>query len=248
MTIREVPDPSLVELDCDLWVARRPLALWIGDIGCCMTVIRLRDGRLLLHSPVPFDKSLGAEVAALGEVRWILGPNMVHHFYLNEWARAFPAAELWAAPGLAKKRREISFAGEVNGDAPWGDDLRHHVFCGAPLMNEVVLFHSGSRTLVLTDLAFNVTADGRNEARLFHRIVGATGRFGPHRMIRTFIRDRAAARESADTILAWDFDRVVVSHGEVLETGGHAAMRAAFSFLPEGRRQAGAGSSRQGSR
>jgi hypothetical protein len=61
--------------------------------------------------------------------------------------------------------------------------------------------------------------------------VGATGRFGPHRIVRAFVRDRAAARRSLERILAWDFDRVIVSHGDVLETGGRAALERGFAWL-----------------
>jgi hypothetical protein len=38
-------------------------------------------------------------------------------------------------------------------------------------------------------------------------------------------------RASLDRILAWDFDRVTVAHGEILETGGHAALRTSFAWL-----------------
>jgi hypothetical protein len=44
-------------------------------------------------------------------------------------------------------------------------------------------------------------------------------------------RDKQAARRSVAAILEWDFDRVVVSHGQVLETGGHEQFRAAFAWL-----------------
>ena len=71
------------------------------------------------------------------------------------------------------------------------------LFAGAPRLNEVVFLHRRSRTLLLTDLAFNVQPGASNRARIFHWLVGATGRFGPHRLVRTMIRDRAAARALA---------------------------------------------------
>ena len=40
------------------------------------------------------------------------------------------------------------------------------------------------------------------------------------------------ARATIDQILAWDFDRVTVTHGEVLEHGGKERLAAAFAFLP----------------
>ena len=224
---------TLTRLDENLWIARRPLKLVVGDVGARMTVIRLPDGALLVHSPVALDTPTRAALDALGPVRWVLGPCKVHHFYLPDFAAAYPDAALLAAPGLDEKRRDLKFAHVLTDDLdlPFGGAVEHHVFAGAPMMNEVVLLHRPTRTLVLTDLAFNLPPGARNEARLFHRLVGATGRFGPHRVVRLGIRDRAAAARSLERVLGWDFDRVIVSHGEVLETGGKAAMRDAFAFL-----------------
>ena len=45
-------------------------------------------------------------------------------------------------------------------------------------------------------------------------------------------KDHRPLRASLDRILAWDFDRVTVAHGEILETGGRAALRAGFAWVP----------------
>jgi hypothetical protein len=61
--------------------------------------------------------------------------------------------------------------------------------------------------------------------------MGAGGRFGPHRFIRWMIRDQQAARESLGLIMRWDFDRVILAHGDVLENGGRQKLRDAFGFI-----------------
>jgi len=94
----------------------------------------------------------------------------------------------------------------------------------------VVFFHRASRTAIFTDLVFNVPADFK-DARIFYALVGGRGHFGPHRLIRLMIRDHKAARESVAKILEWDFDRVIVTHGDVLESGGHAKFSQAYSYL-----------------
>jgi hypothetical protein len=224
---------TLEPLDADLWVASRPLPLWVGDVGTRMTVIRLAGGDLLLHSPVSLDPALREALDRIGRVRWVVGPSKVHHLFLGDYVRAYPSAELCGASGLAEKRRDLQFQ-RVLDDRPvadWGDQVLHHPFAGAPTVNEVVFLHRRSRTLLLTDLAFNVQPGERNQARIFHWLVGATGRFGPHRILRAAIRDREAARSSLATILAWDFDRVIVTHGDVLDHDGKQAMRAGFAFL-----------------
>ena len=98
-------------------------------------------------------------------------------------------------------------------------------------MNEVVFLHRASRTLVVTDLCFNVRHSDHLGTRLFMRVNGAYGRFGPSRLLRSLVRDRPALRASLERILAWDFERVVVTHGEVLEHGGRDALRAGFAWL-----------------
>ena len=56
-------------------------------------------------------------------------------------------------------------------------------------------------------------------------------RLGPCKLGPLLIRDHRTARESLERILAWDFDRVVVAHGDVLERGGHEILRDGYSWL-----------------
>jgi hypothetical protein len=225
--------PALRVLGPDLWVAERPLKLFVGDIGARMTVVRLRDGGLLLHSPVRLDAGTRSALDALGPVRAVVAPSKVHHLFVGDYTPVYPDAVVYGAPGLAAKRPRLRVDHVLGDEAPadWRGDIDQHVFRGAPVLNEVVFLHRSTRTLVLTDLAFNVPAAGTSGAPIFHWLVGAAGRFGPHRMVRAFIRDRRAARASVDRLLGWDFDRVIVSHGNVLEAGGRDRVAAGFAFL-----------------
>lgn len=54
---------------------------------------------------------------------------------------------------------------------------------------------------------------------------------GPPPLFRAAVRDKSAARASVDQILEWDFDRVIVGHGEIIEADGHEAFRSAWSWL-----------------
>ena len=45
------------------------------------------------------------------------------------------------------------------------------------------------------------------------------------------IKDKSAFRASLARVMQWDFDRVVMSHGRVLETDGKAQMKKSFDFL-----------------
>jgi len=222
---------ALRNLAPNLWVAERPLKLVVGDIGARMSIIRLADDGLFLHSPVQLDDATRRALDALGPVRAVAAPSKVHHFFVGDYISAYPQARIYGAPGLAEKRPDLKFHDVLRDESPWPDEIALHLFAGAPYINEVVFFHPASRTLLLTDLAFNVPQDKVARARIFYWLVGAAGRFGPHRMVRLMIRNRRAARVSVDRILQWDFNRVIVSHGDVLDSGGRQRFAEAFSFL-----------------
>jgi hypothetical protein len=195
--------------------------------------VRLSDGGLLLHSPVRLDAETRQALDALGPVRCVVAPSKVHHFFVGDYASAYPQARLFAAPGLPEKRPDLHFHAVLSDEPPpeWHGVVEQHVFRGLPLANEVVFFHPASRTVVFTDLVFNMVEPPPGRARLFCWLVGASGRVGPHRMLRVAMRDRRAARESVRHILGWDFDRVVVTHGDVIEHGGKPLVAAGFAFL-----------------
>ena len=55
-----------------IWHVTTPHAFMGLHVGARMTVVKLSSGGLLLHSPVPVDDALAAELAVLGEVTHIV--------------------------------------------------------------------------------------------------------------------------------------------------------------------------------
>lgn len=227
-----MPSP-LRQLADDLWVAERPQTFYGLPVGARMTVIRLAGGRLLLHSPVALDPALRTQLDALGEVRYAVAPNRVHHLYAGRVAAHYPGARLWVAPGLERKRPDLVFAAVLDDVAPaeWRDEVAQVFFRGRPYENEVAFFHRPSRTLILCDLAFNFGPHTPTPTRLLMTLLRSYGRLGPTTLDPLLIRDRAAARESLRRILDWDFDRVVVAHGDVQERGGREILRQGYAWL-----------------
>lgn len=227
------PSAPLYELSKNIWIAERPQRFYGLEVGTRMTVIRLADGSLLLHSPVSLDPRLRRELDSIGRVRFTVAPNRVHHLHAGEVAEAYPEARLWVAPELERKRPDLVFVAVLGDEAPaeWKDEVDQVFFRGRPYENEVVFLHRASRTLILCDLAFNFGPRAAAPTRLLMRLLRSYGRFGPSRLDPLLIRDRRAARISLERILAWDFDRVVVAHGDVLESGGREALRHGYSWL-----------------
>ena len=151
------PQAPLRQLDENLWIAERRQSFYGLEVGTRMTVMRLADGRLLLHSPVALTPDLRRELDALGRVCFVVAPNRVHHLYAGKVAEAYPGAQLWVAPGLERKRPDLVYVAVLGDEAPapWKGEVDQVFFRGRPYENEVVFFHRASRTLILCDLAFN---------------------------------------------------------------------------------------------
>ncbi len=210
-------------------VAEAPQRFGGVELGARMTVLEL-DGGLLVHSPLAVDPGqIADEVGTLGEPRWALAPNKFHHLYVGPWIDA--GLEGWAAPGLPEKRPDVSFEGIVEtGAQHFGDELEVLTLTCFDLSNEVVLLHKPSRTLVATDLVFHFTKTAPWTTR------AALWCIGGYPGCRTTVLERLKmkrdrARVEIGTIAGWDFDRIVMAHGEVVETGGRDALRHAFEWL-----------------
>ncbi|HKJ24146.1 MAG TPA: DUF4336 domain-containing protein [Myxococcota bacterium] len=227
---------ALERLDEGLFVAAGPERVAHLNIGTRMTVLRLADGRLFLHSPVPHTPELDAALAGIGEVAWIVAPSKVHHLWLGSWADAHPEATLVGAPGLREKRRDLVFHRELADTPPsdWADEIDQCLVAGMPYVNEVAFLHRASRTLLLTDLAMNFSGPLHGVAtRLWRRAMGLGDGLGTSRLVHLLVRDRDALRPALERVLAWDFERVIVTHGDVLEHGGAEALRLAWAPLLE---------------
>jgi len=194
-----------------------------------MTVIRLASGELIVHSPGPISPELRAELDALGRVGFIVVPA-AHGRFAAGAARSFPSARLLAAPRAPWRRGSLAFHASLADQPPaeWAGRVESHLVLGFRL-GEVLLFHRPSRTLVLTDLCFNVQRSSSRAARMFFRANGMWRHFGPSRLIRVLaVSDRAALQRSLDRVLQWDFERILPGHGDIVEQGGPAAFRAAW--------------------
>lgn len=205
-------------------------------ISSRMTVVRLANGGLWLHSPVPLSAELHKQLAALGTVEFIVAPNKMHHLFAAECLAAFPDAKLYGAPGLRAKRPDLTGLIELSPvvEKAWRDELEQLFFDGIPAGNESVWFHKASGTLILTDLCQWWQGELPFAARAYAMLTGVRRQLAVPRTVRWMVKDRQAARTSAQGILRWPVTRVVLAHNVIVETDAHAALVKAFScFLDD---------------
>lgn len=220
-------EPLWEQLADDLWTVWRPLSFFGLPLGCRMTLARLADGGLWVHSAFDPGEPLRQKMEQLGRVTHVVCPNRMHHMLVGDLLRHHPEAELHLSPCLPKKRPDLKGRVlEEEGPQEWLPDLEHHCLAGNLFLDELVFFHRPSRSLIVTDLIWAHFPD----APWYLRLLTGSGHAPPPE-VRALFYPRQKARQSLEAIMKWDFDRIVLSHGPLVKQGGKEVMARAFSFL-----------------
>jgi hypothetical protein len=224
--------PPVAPVDSGLWDLERRARMPGGLIlPTRTTVVRLPDGGLVVISPPPVECGGLESLDALGRVRHVVVSNAFHHLNARAFLERYPEARFWAAPGLFRRVAGLPSGTELAPGlrTPWSDAIDHAVLQATDEVSEVALFHRESASLVLTDLAFNMASFARAIDRIGWRLNGAPIGFGHSRTARMLLlRDRKATKAFLERVLEWPFRRILVAHGDIVESDAIGVFRRAF--------------------
>ena len=216
----------------NLWTVRAPQSFLGMHIGTQMTIVRLSSGGLLMHSPIKVSAELKAQIDALGEMRYIVCPNLFHHLYGGDAKALWPQALLYGPEKLQRKRKDLHFDDTLTEALPaaWQPDLVG-ITIGGSLLHETVLYHAPSKTLITVDLVENFSTHDHGPTRLYLKIGGLYGRASWHRFMRFVYVGRRRARTDVDRMLKLPFERVLVAHGDNIERDAQRVIRDGLSWI-----------------
>ena len=198
-----------------------------------MTVVRLGNGDLFLHSPIAFEDRLADQLQGMGTIRYLISPNQWHYAHIGEWQRVFPGTVAWASPGVRRRARsrhiDVHFTRELDEEAPeeWRDEIDQTLIPGG-VFKEFVFFHKASRTLILTDTIMNMDLDKLDEP--WRTATKLSGMCHPQGQIFFGMRlpllvQKAKRRAAFRKIRSWRPDRIVLSHGRCFEANTDEVLR-----------------------
>ena len=222
------------ELAPDLFVLAEPLSFYGLEIGRNMVVVRLPDGDLFVNSPARLTSERVEALADLGRVRYVTPSSKLHgHLHMEDYERVFSDAKLFTAPGLDRRRTDLAFDGLLGStpDPRWAEVIDQAAFLGHWWLTEIEFFHRPSKTLILGDICYNLGPETPPKTRLITRLLGMYGDLAVPRDLRHTMKNEAAGRWSVERILNWDFERVIVGHGRVVERDAKRRFREAFEWL-----------------
>lgn len=255
MVIRDVT-PNITTLSVPFLRFSR---IKIGGRG---TLVKLQTGNVAVFSPVALTPSVKEKVQSLGPIKYIVAPDIEHHIFISTWAKEFPNAEVIGMEGLPEKREgdpatkgtkfSHVFSQKNKLDlkiTPEFDAEFSYEYFHSHGNKELVFLHKPSRTMIEADLIFNLPATEQFSrtgvdassgflTKLFGGIMHTHGDMIWQKRFLWYAagsKDRAGFAESAKRINAWDFDRVIPCHGDVIEIGGKSIVQKATAWFTEGK-------------
>jgi hypothetical protein len=234
------PINTLKAVDQNIWMVDGPIIQFKkAPFTTRMTIVRLDNGELFVHSPTALTDELMAEVDALGTVRHLVSPNKIHYWWIGEWGEAYPNATKWASPGVrpSASNQGWSFDHDLgeSADAAWSEDIDQLIVHGGRFMDEVVFFHRSSRTLILADLIENFEP-AMVHSTFMRALLRLAGNIDPDGKLPIDLRMTYWGRhdqisQAVHKMIEWDPLRIILAHGRWYKSDGVTELRRAFRWV-----------------
>lgn len=230
----------LRKLDRDIWVAEQPQQYFGLSVGTRMTVIRLTNGEIAVISPIQPSDGIRQQLSEMGVVKHIIAPNLYHYLFATEFKAFYPDALLWAVPGLDTKQPELPIDRVIEETTilQWPglewlpfSGFRTISMGGFDSLNECIFFHQASRTMVLTDAAFNFDQHFPLATCLVTKVLGGYKSLSPSWLEKIATTDKTTLKKSVERLLNWDFERVIMAHGSIVERGGKEKFKQGYDWF-----------------
>lgn len=230
----------MLKIANNLWTVEQPLKFLGLEVGTRMTIVRLTNNSLVLISPIAIDSLLQQQLDNLGRVEYLVAPNLFHYLYLEFVQKLYPYAQIVAPPGLKSKLPNLAIDLTFTQDAiEFNGELEHYLFAGfqafvppkIAVVNEIIFYHSASKTLIITDSAFNFDRTFPLITQLATKALGSYGVLKPSWLEKIAVQDKQRLQQSIERILQWDFERVILAHGKIVDSDAKQQLTKGYQWL-----------------
>jgi hypothetical protein len=202
-----------------IWASERPV--WFSGVRmrARTSVIRLDDGRLLVHSPAPPSDGLVKQLADLGQVSWLVVPNCFHHLGTPAAAAAFPDAKVVGPRSAADRNPELRIDVDIREPTFTRAVPEFALFPldGVPFLDETLLYHRPTETLFGADVVLRADESDHWSWRFAARVTGCFQRVRVPPDVRKKVVDKEAASRSLRALQALPVKRLIAGHGVLVD-------------------------------
>ena len=229
-----LPHGKLTRVEDNVLTVTGNLPMPIGEFPRRMTVVRLRDGRLVIFSAIALDEPEMQALEAWGTPRYLIVPSDIHRKDARIWKDRYPALTVITPAGARDKTADV-----VSVDATSVDfDDPSVTFVTVPGTNQhesalVIQGGGAGTTLVVNDLIWNIDDRPGFGGWLF-RMAGFTGsepKIATVVALKT-IKDKPALKAQLEQWAALPrLVRIIVSHGDIITKEPPQVLRALAGSL-----------------
>ncbi|MEI9947853.1 MAG: hypothetical protein WDO74_02465 [Pseudomonadota bacterium] len=228
-----LPHDPIQELSENLW--RVEGALPHFSMRRVMSVVRLQDGRLLIHSAIAMDEPSMQRLEAWGEPAILLIPHSRHRMDAPRYKRRYPALRVFAPPAVMNSASAMVNVDGAFAEAPLDASASLELLDGTGQSEAALIVHSNDGTsVVLTEIVFDLEPPKSALLRTALKLIG----FGPRPVVTPVVKlelvkskDKLAAHLERLAAIP-ELKRLIVAHSRmsVGPNAGKALRQAAASL------------------
>ncbi|KAK0473520.1 hypothetical protein EDD18DRAFT_1359028 [Armillaria luteobubalina] len=229
------------EVATDVWIFSKPFtrARFI-PFGGRSTAIKLTNGDVWVLASTPLTQDTKETINKLGPVKWIVAGDAEHHLFLAEYKKAYADAKLVVVERLFKKKKDegLDVTGAYGIDPPeteygFESEIKAHYFPGFQ-NQDVAFYHVASKSLIVADLIFNLPGTEQYSKSKSSSKVPIVGKISPPGLVLKSLlwslgKDKEAMRRDIKVVSEWDFSRIIMCHGDVIEDDAPKAWKDAYA-------------------
>lgn len=223
------PHGEITTLDDGLYTVTGKLEMPLGETIRRMTLVRTRDGRLVVWSAISLGETAMQQLEAIGRPAWIVVPSGIHRMDLKPWKSRYPDARVVGPAGAKKKIEELVELDDTELQLD-GGAIRVTPVPGTGAKELSMLVDvAGKKTLVVNDLVFNLPDLGGIRQVLYQLAGFGPGHAHQPALVKHgLVEDDGAMRAQLRT---WaelpGLRRLLPGHGDVIDEPQEALRRLA---------------------
>ena len=200
-----------------------------------MVIVRLADGRLVIHNAIALAAEAMQALERWGVPAFLIVPNGSHRLDAPAYKHRYPALRVFCPSGARKKVEEVVAVDGTYEDFPSDGTVRFETLHGVAESEGAMIVHSpDGESVVLNDAMFNMDTKRDPLGFLITTVFGSAPGPRVSRLAKwAFIKDKQALREDfARYADLPDLVRVIVAHEKVASgPSARQALQSAMQYL-----------------
>ncbi len=193
--------------------------------------LELDNNELMIISPGPFEQKMIQEIVAKYSMVYCVAPNAFHHLNLKSFNDLFPNIDIYGPESITKKQPWLSekLLSLDSLKDKLIDQISFFPILGNSILDETVFYCRRSKSLIVTDLFFNMRNPMPLGRKCILSLVGAKNKIAQSKLIKSSTKDKEAYLRSVKPLSELDCKQIIVAHGHNIE--GAAEIKKAFEAI-----------------